>query len=66
MGVSARSDRHAFAAGRFFQCAAISIETLNQAIDQVVRTGVWHLADEVRYVDHGVSMQYTQFEVIEK
>ena len=58
--------RHAVYVGCFFQCAAIIIKSFNQAVDQVVRTGVRHLADEVRYVDHGVSMQYTQFEVIEK
>src|SRR5262249_38377006 len=59
-------ERNALAArGRLLQARTILGKTLDQAVDQIVRTGVRNRLHQRRHVDHGVALDRAELEVIE-
>src|SRR5262249_4862814 len=48
-----------------FQLRAVIGETLDQAVDQVVRTGMRNRLHQRRHVDHAVTLEHAELEIIE-
>jgi hypothetical protein len=62
-----RLERHACTlGGGVFELFAVIAEALDQADDQIVRTGMRNVLHHRRHVNHAVALEDAELEIIEK